>query len=296
MENSYKYSVAGHIFRIVLPEGYTKEDCLGPYSPFEIADDAGDPLFTLKVELTTSLRSTLKGSVKEIFNEEPPYFWLLESESQNWFFGFSYTKKHPDCILVASDDYKDSVVYVPQQYAAQLLEFSLSNAMMLLYTFCTTPYDTLMVHASVTKKDGKGYMFLGKSGTGKSTHSGLWLKHIEGTDLLNDDNPVVRVVDGQAYVYGSPWSGKTPCYKNEVVPLGAVVRLSQAPYNKIHRLVPLQAYAALLPSCSCMRWDSAANEALHRSVEKVISMVRCWHLECLPDEDAARTCHNVITG
>ena len=69
MENSYKYSVAGHIFRIVLPEGYTKEDCLGPYSPFEIADDAVEPLFTLKVELTTSLRSTLKGSVKEIFNE-----------------------------------------------------------------------------------------------------------------------------------------------------------------------------------------------------------------------------------
>jgi hypothetical protein len=294
MENSYKYSVAGHIFRIVLPEGYSKEDCLAPYSPFEIADDAGEPLFTLKVELTSSLRDTLKGSVKEIFNDEPPYFWLFEGVSRKWFFGFSYSKRHPDCILVASEDYKDSVVYVPQQYASMLIEFSLSNAMMLLYTFCTTPYDTLMVHASVIRKDDRGYMFLGKSGTGKSTHSSLWLKHIEGTELLNDDNPVVRVIDGQAYVYGSPWSGKTPCYKNEVVPLGGVVRLSQAPYNKINRLVPLQAYAALLPSCSCMRWDPAANQALHTSVEKVISTVRCWHLECLPDEDAARTCHNAV--
>ena len=296
MENSYKYSVAGHVFRIVLPEGYTKEDCLRPYSPFEIADDAVEPLFTLKVELISSLRGTVTGQVKEIFNDEAPYFWLFEDESQKWFFGFSYTKKHPDCILVSSEDYRDSVVYVPEQYASRLLEFSLSNAMMLLYTFCTTPLDTLMVHASVTKKDGKGYMFLGKSGTGKSTHSGLWLKYIEGTELLNDDNPVVRVVDGKVYVYGSPWSGKTPCYKNEVVPLGGVVRLSQAPYNKIHRLVPLQAYAALLPSCSCMRWDSAANDALQRSVEKVIGAIRCWHLECLPDEDAARTCYNVITG
>ena len=296
MENSYKYSVAGHIFRIVLPAGYSNEDCLSPYSPFEIADDAGEPLFTLRVELTQSLRGTLNGSVKEIFNDEPPYFWLFEGESQKWFFGFSFTKKHPDCILVASEDYKESVVYVPEQYASQLIEFSLSNAMMLLYTFCTTPYDTLMVHASVIRKDDRGYMFLGKSGTGKSTHSSLWLKHIEGTELLNDDNPVVRVIDSQAYVYGSPWSGKTPCYKNEVVPLGGVVRLSQAPYNKIHRLAPLQSYAALLPSCSCMRWDPAANDALHKSVEKVISTVRCWHLECLPDEDAARTCHAVIAG
>ena len=112
---------------------------------------------------------------------------------------------------------------------------------------------------------------------------------------MNDDHPILRVdEDGKVVAYGSPWSGKTPCYKNEVVPLGGVVRLSQAPYNKIHRLVPLQAYAALLPSCSCMRWDSAANDALHKSVEKVISTVRCWHLECLPDEDAALTCHNAI--
>ena len=296
MENSYKYSVAGHVFRITLPEGYDKEKYLSPYSPFEIADDAQEPLFSLRVEFAGSLKGRLSGEVKEIFNDEPPYFWLFEGESQPWFFGFSYTKKHPDCILVTSEDYKDSVVYVPEKYAEQLLEFSLSNAMMLLYTFCTTPYDTLMVHASVARKDGKGYMFLGKSGTGKSTHTSLWLKHIEGTDLLNDDNPVVRVIDAAAYVYGSPWSGKTPCYKNEAVPLGGVVRLSQAPYNKIHRLVPLQAYAALLPSCSCMRWDHSANEALHKSVEKVISTVRCWHLECLPDEDAARTCYNAIAG
>ena len=45
-----------------------------------------------------------------------------------------------------------------------------------------------------------------------------------------------------------------------------------------------------------MRWDSGANDALHKSVEKVISTVRCWHLECLPDEDAARTCYNAVTG
>ena len=137
-------------------------------------------------------------------------------------------------------------------------------------------------------------MFLGKSGTGKSTHSSLWLKHIEGTELLNDDNPVIRVIDGTVYVYGSPWSGKTPCYKNEYLPLGGIVRLSQAPYNKIVPLRPLMAYTALMPSCSCMMWDPRATEALHKSVEKVITAVRCWHLECLPDEDAARTCCQAV--
>ena len=112
--------------------------------------------------------------------------------------------------------------------------------------------------------------------------------------LLNDDNPVIRVVDGKAFVFGTPWSGKTPCYKNEVVPLGAVVRLSQAPYNRIEKLAPLRAYASLMPACSCMRWDSASTEALHKTVEKVITQVGNWHLECLPDADAAHTCHSAV--
>ena len=118
---------------------------------------------------------------------------------------------------------------------------------------------------------------------------------LDDTELLNDDNPVIRLVDGEAIVFGTPWSGKTHCYKNESVPLKAVVRLSQAPYNKISRNIPLQAYASLMPACSCMRWDRISTDALHRTVEKVISKVRCWHLECLPDADAAYTCHKAVT-
>ena len=293
MENSYKYTVAGHTFCISLPEGFSPEAYLAPYQPFAENDASVVPTINLRVEIVESLRSIVTGQVKEIFNDEAPYFWLFEQDGK-YLYGFSYTRKSPNCIVVASDDYRDAVVYVPKAQADKLVEFALSNAMMLLYTFGTSAYDTLMVHASVIKYQGRGYVFLGKSGTGKSTHSSLWLKHIGGTELLNDDNPVIRVIDGTVYVYGSPWSGKTPCYKNEYLPLGGIVRLSQAPYNKIVPLRPLMAYTALMPSCSCMRWDPRATEALHKSVEKVISTVKCWHLECLPDEDAARTCCQAV--
>jgi hypothetical protein len=151
-----------------------------------------------------------------------------------------------------------------------------------------------MIHASVIAFEGKGYVFLGKSGTGKSTHSRLWLENIEGTWLLNDDNPVIRVEGDNVNIYGTPWSGKTPCYKNEGLPLNAIVRLSQAPHNVIKKHPMLQAYASLMPACSCMRWDRRSTDALHKTVEKVISKVACWHLDCLPDEDAARTCHSAV--
>ena len=295
MENSYKYLVAGHAFSVTLPDGFSKEDHLSPYEPFICNDDSVSPLFRLRVEFADNLHDAKAGKVKDVMNDEAPYFWLFEDEEGKYNFGFSYTKSHPDCILIPSDNYADNVVYIPRAYAHRLMEFALSNSMMLLYTFNTSPYDTLMIHASVIAYEGAGYVFLGRSGTGKSTHSRLWLENIEGTWLLNDDNPVIRVVDGAVNVYGSPWSGKTPCYKNEVLPLGGVVRLSQAPYNRIEKLPALKAYASLMPACSCMRWDRRSTDALHATVEKVIRQVGGWHLECLPDAEAAYLCNSTVT-
>ena len=143
---------------------------------------------------------------------------------------------------------------------------------------------------------GKGYMFLGKSGTGKSTHSSLWLKHIEGTELMNDDNPVVRLIDGKPWVFGSPWSGKTPCYKNVKAPIGAIVQLSQAPYNKISPLKGLKAYAALIPSISGMRWDQQQADGLHETETLLAGRAKMFHLECLPDRAAAMTCMEAVTS
>ena len=297
MEKIFKYSVAGHNFAVELPEGCYEEVHLRPYLPFSSAYSDADPLFTLKVLLADNLKDVWAGDLKDCMNEEAPYFWIFQAEGHdNYNFGFSYSKSSPDCILKPSEDFRNNTLYVPSGNVEKMMEFAVSNAMMLLYTFCTTPLDTLMVHASVIAHAERGYMFLGKSGTGKSTHSRLWLSHIEDTELLNDDNPVIRFIDGEVYVYGTPWSGKTPCYKNRRLPLKAVVRLSQAPYNKIERLRPLQAYASLMPSCSCMRWDRSSTDALHKTVEKVIAKVACWHLDCLPDEAAALTCHEAVTS
>jgi len=294
MENLYKYSVAGHTFAVCLPCGYSQEEYLQPYLPFICDEEDRKPMFTLRLAVVESLAELGVGKVCQCLNDEAPYFWMFEKGGGIYDFGFSYTKSHPDCILMTDGEYRDSVVYIPAAYSSRIAEFAVSNSMMLLYTFNTTPFDTLMVHASVISYDGGGYMFLGRSGTGKSTHSRMWLENIEGTSLLNDDNPAIRVIDGKVYVFGTPWSGKTPCYKNEVLPLNAVVRLSQAPQNVIKRLSPLQAYASLMPACSCMRWDRRSTDAIHRTVEKVVSLVNGWHLECLPDADAAYTCNAAV--
>ena len=122
----------------------------------------------------------------------------------------------------------------------------IGNELMILFAFAAAPHATLLVHAAVVRQAGRGYLFLGRSGTGKSTHARLWLRHIAGSELLNDDNPVLVLADGTATVYGSPWSGKTPCYRNESAPAGAIIRLEQAPQNLIRSERPVAAFASLL--------------------------------------------------
>ena len=112
--------------------------------------------------------------------------------------------------------------------------------------------------------------------------------------VAEDGHDMFFVEGDKVNIYGSPWSGKTPCYKNEVLPLNAFVRLSQAPHNIIKKLPLLQSYASLMPACSCMRWDRKSTDALHKTVERVVSSVAGWHLECLPDADAAHVCHSAV--
>lgn len=175
--------------------------------------------------------------------------------------------------------------------------FMLNNCLMMSYSFFAARQRTLLMHASVVMVKGKGYLFLGKSGTGKSTHSALWLKHVRKAELLNDDNPVVHFdpLTGQATVYGSPWSGKTPCYRRESVPVGAIVRLTQAPQNLMQRCGYAQAFAALLPSCSSLQQDAKGYRALLDTVKGLAEHVPVYALGCLPDKAAAQLCYKTVT-
>ena len=194
--------------------------------------------------------------------------------------------------LVCSDDYSMGRLITTGKHE----KMAIDNALMIMFALATADKGTVLFHAAAVSHEGRGYMFLGPSGTGKSTHASLWQRYIAGTALVNDDNPVVRIdEDGTATVYGSPWSGKTPCYRNVSYPLSGIVVLSQAPYNKIQRLSGIYAYAALVESISGKRWDERIADGLHQTENALASSVPVWHLECLPDEAAARLCCSNVT-
>lgn len=173
--------------------------------------------------------------------------------------------------------------------------YGLMNALMLSFAFAASRHGTLMVHASTLLHGGSGYAFIARSGTGKSTHVNQWMRAIDGTELLNDDTPIVRITPQGVVVYGSPWSGKTPCYRQRHAPLAAITRIDRGTTNSIDRHAPVQAFACLFPSCSTMKWDTDIFDALCRNVADVVERVPIYTLHCLPDEAAAMLCHTTIS-
>ena len=172
---------------------------------------------------------------------------------------------------------------------------ALSSMLRIVFAQAILPHGAVSVHASVVVNDGKGFLFMGKSGTGKSTHSGLWLKHIEGSWLLNDDNPMLRLTEGGVRVYGSPWSGKTHCYRNESAPVAGIVRLKQAPRNRFRVCEDIAAFSAVLPGCSVLRQDMRLHEAMCETLAELTEMTLVGELECLPDREAAEVCRRGMT-
>lgn len=212
--------------------------------------------------------------------------------------------KKGDVYYFTMEPYDDTKERVMMRYArgskvveathggdTDMLRFALWMALGLL----SMPSKMALVHSSTIVHQGRAVMFLGESGTGKSTHTRLWLKSIPDAHLLNDDSPIMAMENGEAVVYGSPWSGKTHCYHQLRFPLAGVVRLSQAPYNSIRRLNIVEAFSAIHPSCPpALAQDDLYQDMIVDLLSDVLGVVPMFHLECLPDEDAAWTSHDAI--
>lgn len=273
MINKYTYQVAGHRFD-VSGEGLCKAvEQIKGFKPFEIADNETSFSFVEGRDIPEM------GSVRYRFIYEDVtgyfgdiddgYMLILQPEKGEalhmWHIGG--TKK----------------VQMYGNYELRLYRFALWVG----YGLMTITDNTVAIHSSCIVYRDKAVLFLGESGTGKSTHTRLWREHIDGSFLLNDDSPIIRVEDGKIWAYGSPWSGKTPCYKQERHELAGCVRLSQAPHNQIRKLSVLKAYGAIHPSCPPeFAYDNRLYDHISSFLNKLIATVPFHHLECLPDRDA----------
>lgn len=108
-------------------------------------------------------------------------------------------------------------------------------------------YDAFFFHCSAIAVDNEAYMFTAQSGTGKSTHRNLWMKVFgDRVTIINDDKPIIRLIDGEYYVYGTPWRGKEGMGNNIRVKAKALCFLSRSEENYIGEISTFSALSKSL--------------------------------------------------
>lgn len=284
--------VGGHNISLTLDNALFEAIKLRSYEPF-IVEPTDDTLFD--VEIVDSLPAVAAEPLivdAELSSEGMPRVDVYRTPH-----GFRYDITMPyrnqinSSMLLDNEKHTVTITLAGDPFT---MKTALDNSVILSYVSFGMKHSTLLLHASTVMVEGRAYLFLGKSGTGKSTHSQMWLKAFApiGAELLNDDHPIVRTHDdGSIIAYGSPWSGKTPCYRNLSAPLGAIVRIERALSNTLVPLSAIKAFASITTSCSGAQWSSEMMNDKVLAIEKIVKASKGYTMRCLPNTDAAEVCY-----
>ena len=147
-------------------------------------------------------------------------------------------------------------------------------------------FDGFLLHASCLVSAGKAVLFSGNCGYGKSTHARLWQQLETGAEIINDDKPALRLVDGVWTAYGTPWCGREHRNINAAAPVAALVFLTaERSKNSLRRLSPWEALARLLDG-SVYTLSAERMERLLGLLDSFLRNIPVFELESLADEEA----------
>jgi hypothetical protein len=143
----------------------------------------------------------------------------------------------------------------------------------------------ILLHSCGVIDGESGIVFAGIGTAGKTTTARLW-NGLAGVRVLNDDHTILRKIDGQFRVYGTPWHGRGGFALSDDAPLKKVFILKHAESNRAVLLSPAQAAASLLVRCFAPLWSAPAMDYTLQFLDELCQTVPCYELGFVPDQSA----------
>ncbi len=219
---------------------------------------------------------------------------------------YNYTFKFLEEYLEREEVEPDFVISVTQEELISEFEKSeikilevVENSSILrkLANILIEKYNTILFHSSAITYNEEAYLFTAPSGTGKSTHTAL-LKKLLGdkVEYINDDKPFIRYIDGDFYVYGSPWNGKHRLSSNISAPLKAIIKVERSNVNGVKELDSVSALSCLLEQSYSYNDEICVNNLLD-IINKMLNAVKFYKLSCNMDIEAGEvSLKNILKG
>lgn len=156
-------------------------------------------------------------------------------------------------------------------------------------------YGRILMHSSILEYGGNAYAFLGRSGTGKSTHTNLWLKNVPNVKVVNGDKPILASTQDKFIAFGTPWQGKEGWGTKTSAPLCGLCFLEQAKENSIVRLTNKEVTNRLFTQLLIPDTEKGAAATLELA-DKIIEKTPAYLLRCDISEEAVKKSFEALTG
>ena len=119
----------------------------------------------------------------------------------------------------------------------------------------------------------------------------MWKKAFgDEVQIVNGDKPLIRIIDGVLYAYGTPWCGKEGYNRNTKAPLYSICFVSRAKENSIRPLeknaaIPLIFTQLLMPD------NETQTDAFFVMLNHIFDKVKFFSLGCNMDIEAAHVAY-----
>jgi hypothetical protein len=172
---------------------------------------------------------------------------------------------------------------VPDQPAPQVTIDPLifPTAELLMLNYLARGRRGLILHSLGLNDGGRGLLFVGVSGAGKSTMANCWLG--SGATLLSDDRIIVRRQDDRFMMYGTPWHGDAGIASPEAAPLERVYFLARASENHVQPLPSMEAVTRLMVCSFPPFHDPEGLDFVLEFLSRLAAEVPCYQLGFVPD-------------
>ncbi|MGN0462354.1 MAG: hypothetical protein ACI4HZ_07910 [Ruminococcus sp.] len=195
----------------------------------------------------------------------------------------------PDITLEVTEERIDNYIKVYPNVSRSLAEYVIFGA---CFYEAVLDFDAILLHSSAIAVDNEAYLFTADSGTGKSTHTKLWMDYFgDRAVMINDDKPVIRIIDGKIFACGTPFSGKHDINSNILVPLKGICCLNRGKENHIEKISNREAIQKLMQQTLLVPHKSGVNNLLD-VLDRVIKGVNVYKLYCDISQDAVLTSYN----
>lgn len=191
-------------------------------------------------------------------------------------------------IILLSEQVKNSRTGNVKIISSAINSTLLNYALWMFFTLALLPKRLIPIHSSVVIYKESALLFLGESGTGKSTQKNLWLRNFDDAICLNDDSPVLDIKRESVGIWGSPWSGKGQVYLNKKYKIRAFIRVVRSLDNKIEKISSALAFGALYPSLPPFLHSFELEEdILCDALSTILEFTPVYNLYCKPENESA---------